>query len=36
MILAIETDQLVHMSAETTTKFWTKLEHVHHAQGLTT
>jgi len=31
MILAVETDQLVHMTAKTTAEIWTELECVHRA-----
>jgi len=30
MILAVKTDQLVHISAETAAEVWTKLECVYH------
>jgi len=31
MILAVETDQLAHMTTETTAEIWTELECVHYA-----
>jgi len=36
MILAIETNQLAHMTAKTTAEIWTKLEHVYYTRGLAT
>lgn len=36
MILAVETDQLAHMTAETAAEIWTELERVHRARGLAT